>query len=137
MTDKDWINAMAGVTEMDTPHDMQKIMSNERGNAEIRVLSRLAAAMRKYVAAHNGEFPTEISGLVNYLGQPIESSTLDRYEIVRADELVTNLQGDSEWVLTEKAPVNKTFDSRDAYGLKTCHMADMNVTNRWNSISNP
>jgi hypothetical protein len=103
-------------------------------NAELRVLDVLGDALRKYGVANNGQFPHELSQLSPYFRSPIENSILERYEIVRADSLVSELQQGDEWVITQKAPIDETWDGRVTMGMTYGGMADSRVTNRWAQI---
>jgi hypothetical protein len=56
---------------------------------------------------------------------------MQRYEILPATNLIKELQGYGDWVITQKVPVNKELDVRFASGLTRGGMADCRVTNRW------
>ena len=106
-------------------------MSSARGNAELRVLDILHGALRQYGQANNGQFPSALSQLSPFFRSPVEDAILDRYEIVRADSLVSELQHGEDWVITQKAPVDEVWDARLTAGMKYGDSADCRVTNRW------
>ena len=106
-------------------------MSIIRANAEQRVLDILAGALRNYSKANNGQFPSALSELSPYFRSPVDEAILERYEIVQADSLVSKLQQGDEWVITQKAPVDETWDLRFTIGMTYGGMADSRVTNRW------
>jgi len=106
-------------------------MSNVRANAEIHVFNILGGALRKYSKANNGQLPRELFQLSPYFSSPIDDAILNRYEIVRADGLVNELQSGDDWVITQKAPVDEVWDLRQAIGMTHGGMADSRVTNRW------
>jgi hypothetical protein len=116
LTDQAWVASLGGFT-FDTPDDLSRAMAIERANAQGHVFDRLGRALRQYVKDNNGQYPADVSQLVPYLSEPIDDDILQHYEIVRSSDLVTNLQGEGEWVLTQKAPVNPDLDGRAAYGL--------------------
>ena len=131
--DQDWIDSIYPNT-LSSDEECRRAMSTVRANGELRVLDILAGALRKYGAANNGQFPHELPQLSPYFRSPIENSILERYEIVRADSLVSKLQQGDEWVITQKAPVDETWDSRLTIGMMYGGMADSRVTNRWEQI---
>ncbi|HEU0039199.1 MAG TPA: hypothetical protein VFR76_07990, partial [Verrucomicrobiae bacterium] len=131
--DQDWIESIYPLT-LSSDDEYRCAMSIIRANAESRVLDILSGALRKYGAANNGQFPHELPQLSAYFRSPIENSILERYEIVRADSLVSKLQQGDEWVITQKAPVDETWDLRFTIGMTSGGMADSRVTNRWGQI---
>jgi hypothetical protein len=135
LTDHDWINSIGSLT-LAGPDDFNRAMSTVRANAEMSVLDRLQVAWQSYAKANAGQTPTDVSDLLPYLKQPMDDAIWQRYEIVRSTDLVTNLQGDGDWVITQKAPVNAQFDARQAYGPKGGRIASPNITNLWNNIPN-
>jgi hypothetical protein len=106
-------------------------VSLARANAEVRVADILHGALRQYGQANNGEFPRKLSELSRYFKSPVDDAILDRYEIVRADSLVSELQPGGDWVITQKAPADAVLDTRVAIGLTGGRDADSSVTNRW------
>ncbi len=130
LSDRDWLNSISG-HKLDTPDEFGRAMSTVRANAESLILGRLSRALRTYARNNNGQLPTDLSQLSSYLDSPIDDTILQRYELLPATDLVTNLQGDGDWVITQKAPVNADLDVRIASGLNSGRMADSRVTNRW------
>ena len=130
LTDQNWMEAIYPLT-LNSDEEYRRAMSTVRANAEGRVLDLLAGALRQYAQANSGRFPGEISQLSPYFRQPIDDAILNRYEIVQADSLVSKLQRGSEWVITQKAPVDEVWDVRFAEDMTGGSMADCRVTNRW------
>jgi len=133
LTDEDWINSIYPST-LSSDEECRRAMSAIRANAELRVLDILAGALRNYGKANNGQFPSALSQLSPYFRSPVDDAILDRYEIARADRLVSKLQQGDEWVITQKAPVDETWDARLTIGMTYGGMADSRVTNRWGQI---
>ena len=53
-----------------------------------------------------------------YFVSPIDDAILQRYDIVPTSSLTKFLaEVGGDWVITQKAPVNKKFDGRVAIGL--------------------
>ena len=73
-------------------------------------------ALKRYAAANNGDFPADLSKLKPYFESPIADAILERYHIVPAKSLpLTFLQETGrDWVVTQKVPVNRMYDSRMA-----------------------
>jgi len=133
LTDQNWIESIYPLT-LGSDEECRRAMSTVRANAELRVLDILAGALRNYGKANNGQFPSALSQLSPYFGSPVDDAILERYEIVRADSLVSELQQGDDWVITQKAPVDETWDGRLTIGMTYGGMADSRVTNRWGQI---
>ena len=76
-------------------------------------------ALKQYAEANDGRFPSELSQLTPYYQAAVDDAILQRYTIVPAKGL-TFLDGDwkgGEWVVTQRAPVNRKYDGRVAIGL--------------------
>jgi hypothetical protein len=91
----------------------------------------LQTAARKYSQENNGQFPTDLSQLKTYFPSPIDDAILQRYNIVPASTLVSELQPGGDWVITQTAPANPALDWRMAADLTNTRTADDSVTNRW------
>jgi RNA polymerase sigma factor (sigma-70 family) len=128
LSEREWLNSMG---PLDTADDYSKVMSLERDNAQLKIMSRLTGAWRRYTAANGGQIPTDLSQLTSFLDPAIDPSILQRYEMVPSTQLVSELQGHGDWVITQKAPVNAELDVRFASGLNGSGYADSRVTNRW------
>jgi hypothetical protein len=106
-------------------------MSSVRAGAESKIFSKLHEALQRYARKNNGQLPTDLSQLTAYLDSPIQDDILQRYEILPATNLVKELRGYGDWVITQKAPVNEKLDLRRASGLTRGGLAGSSVTNRW------
>jgi RNA polymerase sigma factor (sigma-70 family) len=131
LSNSTWIDA---VDRLATDDDFAGAARILRANAEGQVFSTLWAALRKYGQDHAGQFPADLAELRPYFKTPIDDAILQRYQIIPASSLVTELQPGGDWVITQKAPVNPTLDLRMAYGLTESRTADERVTNRWTLI---
>jgi hypothetical protein len=130
LTDRDWVDAVYP-SRLETEEEYHRALSTLRSNGELRFLDRLWPALDHYLKDHGGRFPADMTQLAAYLNPPVETAILDRYEIVPSRVLVEELQHAGEWVVTEKAAVNETWDVRWAFGVSNGCMADSRVTNRW------
>lgn len=130
LTDEDWIEAVYP-SNLGSDEEYRRAMSAVRVHAELRVRDILHGALRQYGQANNGQFPNSLSQLSPYFRVPVEDAILDRYEIVRADSLVSELQHGEDWVITQKAPVDEVWDPRLTIGMTRGGSAGSRVTNRW------
>jgi hypothetical protein len=75
---------------------------------------------------NNGRLPSEISQLKPYLnqqlGNTLDDATLnaifDRYILLPSDNPASGNPG-NPWIIAEKTPVDKDYDSRAKFGLGT------------------
>ncbi|MGA3145664.1 MAG: sigma-70 family RNA polymerase sigma factor [Verrucomicrobiota bacterium] len=131
LSDQAWVNAADTLT---TDDDFARAARILRANAEDRVFEMLGVALRKYARDNNGQFPNDLSELKPYFESPIDDVILQRYEILPASSLVSELQPGGDWVITQKAPVNPALDLREAMDLNGGRNADERVTNRWTLV---
>lgn len=131
LPDQAWIDT---TDTLATDDDFARAARILRANAEHQVLATLGLALRKYARDNNGQFPTDLSELKPYFKSPIDDAVLQRYEILPASSLVSELQPGGDWVITQKAPVNPALDLREAMDLTGGRMADERVTNRWTLV---
>ncbi len=104
-----------------TDEEFRGWMSAQRGNAEGKFAHIAFLALKQYARANNGGFPTDLSQLKPYFESPVDYAILQRYEIVPAKSLIKFLaEAGGDWVITQKAPVNKAFDARVAISATDC-----------------
>jgi len=130
LDDRTWIGAIYPDT-LDSEDEYRRSMRMARANAELPFHSMLQRALRQYAQDNNGQFVTDLSQLKPYFKSPIDDTILQRYQILPASNLVSELQPGGDWAITEKAPVNQELDIRVAIGLTNSLTADDRVTNRW------
>jgi RNA polymerase sigma factor (sigma-70 family) len=133
LTERDWLDLIYPHT-LETDEAYARAISSVRGNAELKIIDRLHGAFRRYVRDNNGQFPVDLSQLTSFLDAPLDDVILNRYQIVPATSLVSELRRYGDWVITQKAPVNEALDSRFASGLDIGGGAARGVTNRWTLV---
>ena len=103
-----------------TDEEYASWMSSQRSNAEMKFSNIAFKALKRYAAANNGGFPTDLSQLNPYFEIPVEDTILQRYHIVPTKNLPLKFlqEAGGDWVITQKVPVNRQWDSRIAIGLK-------------------
>jgi hypothetical protein len=131
-----WLTAVENMSDDANEDDFKRAASNLRANADGEVLGKLFGALRKYGAANGGQFPTDLSQLLPYLASPIDPAILQRFEIVPASSLISELQPTGDWAITQVAAADPVLDSRDAYGLTDGRHADERTSNRWTYVPN-
>lgn len=113
----------------DTEDGYRQAMSSARGEAEsLFVNAILHPALQQYAETNEGRFPTDLAQLKSYIAVPVDDAVFQRWEIIPGTNFALVL--DEEWVVTQKAPVNKALDKRFFCGL---HGLDQNFSgrNKW------
>jgi RNA polymerase sigma factor (sigma-70 family) len=105
--------------ELETDDDYRRAFGELRSAAESGFGALLQTALRKYLAANNNQFPTEVSQLRTYFESPVDDACLQRYAIIPVGMLKSvTLDDGSKWVITQKSPVDEEYDNRLAIGTK-------------------
>jgi hypothetical protein len=119
LSEDDWIRRVDD--PLVTDDDYRSAMSDLRMDADGRFARKAFPALQQYVEVNNGQFPTDLSQLNPYFEAPIDDAILQRYEIVPTKSLVSSLaELGGDWLITEKAPINKELDLRTAIGTNRC-----------------
>ncbi len=113
LTKQDWLNAAR--PELNSKTDYRRAMSRLRDAAEGKFGHMFQEAVKKYMDANNGEFPTDLSQLQPDFASPVDEAVLQRWEIVPATT-VPNVGVGSSTIVTEKAPVDDLLDNRQIFG---------------------
>jgi RNA polymerase sigma factor (sigma-70 family) len=112
LTEQDWLNAAKD--DLNTDEDYRRALSRLRYAAEgTFITAELSPAVRQYVNANNGQFPTDLAQLGTYFDPPVDASVLQRWEIAPRSTVPSVNMG--ETVITQIAAVDSDYDSR--YGL--------------------
>ncbi len=85
LEEQDWIKA-ARDAKMDTEDEVVKSLSRARTLAKERWIPMLSKALQDFVDANSGQLPTALTQLEPYLGQAIDGSMFERYELVRTGD---------------------------------------------------
>jgi RNA polymerase sigma factor (sigma-70 family) len=114
LSEQQWLDAAMNA-KFDTDKAIRQTLADLRHTAENNFASLAQPALSKYMQANNGQFPTDLSQLQPYFETPIGDAILSRWEILPQSALPNQKMG-SDWVITEKAPVDPEFDNRWAIG---------------------
>jgi hypothetical protein len=113
LTEQDWLLATSEM--INSEGNDRWAFSYLRSMAEGRYLCTMRDAVVEYAKANDGKWPADLAQITPYLKTPVEDAILQRYEIVQPDSLLLPTPI-SNWVLTEKAPVDSEYDLRHMVG---------------------
>jgi len=118
LSEFNWIGAVENLSVTDDEY--RQTMSRLRYEGEIAFSKMAFQALQQYAQANHGQFPAGLSQLRPFFESPIDDATLERYEIVPAKSLnfEVNVEAPEDWVITQKAPVNRDLDHRGAISLR-------------------
>ena len=104
LTEDDWLQAAKH--KLDTDDDYLAVFADLRGRGEDNFLRTVETALRKYMDAHTGIFPTDLSQLKPCFENPPTDEILQRYQIVPANSIPqADVSGQSGgWLITLKSP---------------------------------
>lgn len=133
LTDRDWL----GVVEYDYHRldpDNRHAMGMARTKGRIHFAKgMLISALHQYAKDNNGQFPTALPQLASYFNPPVDDSVLQDWTILPTTSLPSELRGDEDQVITQKAPINAELDQRIVVGLTTWHLG-AGGTNDWGPV---
>jgi regulator of replication initiation timing len=78
VTDQDWLNAAKG--ELNTEKDYRQALSALRGAVENKFVSQLHPALKQYLEANDGKFPSDLAQLQPYFKSAVDDAILQRYQ---------------------------------------------------------
>jgi RNA polymerase sigma factor (sigma-70 family) len=132
LTENDWLKAAQG--ELNTDEDYRRALSGLRGTAETTFINtELSPAIKQYLNANNGQFPTDLAQLRNYFDPPVDASVLQRWEVVPANT-TPNINMGGDWVITQVTAVDEDYDHRFVVGPNGYGSSG---AGDWNSATSP
>jgi len=82
-TEKDWANAVWGA-DLNTDDGIREALSKLREEAQNKFLNEMTgAALKKYLAAHDGILPADLYQLKPYFDVPVTDAMLQRYKLLQ------------------------------------------------------
>jgi hypothetical protein len=109
LTEKDWF-AVGRDAKFETEDDLQQQFLALREKARMRLAPRLRAALSRFVDAHDGQLPLEVSQLAAFSDPPLDPVILARYEMLQRGSLLdVALNG---WLLAERTSFDEARDRR-------------------------
>ncbi len=107
LTESDWLT-VAKDASLQSDTDVRQALSKLRNLGKEKFGIYAAHALDKFIAANNGQLPTDASQLKPFFEVPVDDQALQRYRVLQTGE-ADNLKG--PWALSEKAPVDREYDS--------------------------
>jgi RNA polymerase sigma factor (sigma-70 family) len=105
LEEDDWL--MAAKRKLETEDDFRAAMSELQGRGEGNFLGIMERALRKFLNANKGQFPTEVTKLTPYFDSVPPDDLLERFQIVPSSSLPQGNFGDktNDWFITPKSPI--------------------------------
>lgn len=113
LSEQQWLDAAMN-DKFDTDTNVNHDLADLRHAAENNFAAIAQSGLTKYLKANNGQFPTDLSQLQPYFSSPLDDAILQRWEIVPGS--VNPSVGVGDTVITEKAAVDESLDSRWSIG---------------------
>jgi RNA polymerase sigma factor (sigma-70 family) len=113
LSEQQWLDSAMN-DKFETETNINHALADLRHTAENNFASIAQDGLRKYLLANNGQFPTDLSQLQPYFSTPLDNAILQRWEIVPGS--VNPSVGVGDTVITEKAAVDESLDSRWSIG---------------------
>jgi hypothetical protein len=114
LSDHAWVEAASGKLETET--EFLWAMARLRQSAQLEFANKLSGATSKYLQVNNGQPPANLSQLQPYFESPVSEAILRCWDILPATE-AHSLKGKGEdWMITQKAAVDDSLDSRIGIG---------------------
>ncbi len=109
LTENDWLDA-ARDANLQSDAGIRTALSKLRSLAKNRFAMLAIHALDKYIQENNGQLPDEPTQLKSYFEVPVDETILQRYRMLHTGN-VKDLPKDTTWVISEKAPVDRDYDS--------------------------
>jgi hypothetical protein len=126
LTEQDWLTVAAECKKLDSDNDFRAAFSDLRARGEGRFLDLAKTALGKYLAANNGQFPTDFAQLKTCFENPPIEEILQRYQVVPASSIPqANVSGSpGDWVITLKSPDSNAQSMLSRTGVAFSSQAD-------------
>lgn len=133
LVERNWL-WLAGENTPDTAEGYQLAASLARQMAQENFAhTYLQPALKQYAEKNAGQFPAAIAQLKPYFSSPVDEAILDRWQVLDAKRL-TNLRQNlrtEDWIITQRAPVNRGIDQRLTISLKDFHSFANGAPAQW------
>lgn len=114
LSDLDWLR-LSHEASFETTADTRRALASVRTEAKSLFVTKLADAMRAYLAVHDNALPANINELAALIDPPVETSIFRRYQL--------RVQGKANEypmvydAIVEAAPIDREYDSRWTVGV--------------------
>ena len=109
LTDRDWLSA-AMTADLDSAEGQRKALGAARSIAKGKFMPEMGAALRHYVAAHQGMLPDDISQLAAEFESSPDLAMLQRYQMQRTGRASEVTLGDE--AIVEARLIDEPYESR-------------------------
>lgn len=114
LDDFDWFFSVRH--EIDNEAQMRYTMSSLRRIAERKLTNQMSESLTEFKQSTGKEFPENIQELVPFLDDKMDKEMLSRWEVVPESSLDGIRMSGTEFVITQKEPVDEIFDDRLVIG---------------------
>lgn len=97
--------------KLETDDQVRQLFVSLRSVAENSVANKLGPALRTYVAAHDGQLPTQTAELAAHFDPPIDPALLRRYDMTRTGKLNDVPARERDRLILEQSPADPERDS--------------------------
>jgi RNA polymerase sigma factor (sigma-70 family) len=116
LTEDDWLQAAKH--NLDSDDDYLAAFADLRARGEGNFLRTMEDALRKYLQANNGVFPTDVTQIKPFFNEPPSDAVLERYSIVPSSIVPqNNLGNEGDWLITLKNPDSGALQTLSANGV--------------------
>jgi RNA polymerase sigma factor (sigma-70 family) len=109
LTEKDWFDA-ARDAAFETEEQRRDLLGKLRIQARWRTAPLLRQALQRYVDAHGGQLPEDLTHVLPFANSALSPAILERYEVLPRGKL-THVPPD-DWLLEERTSFDEAQDSR-------------------------
>jgi hypothetical protein len=106
LTENDWLSVAKEVS-LQSEADVRLALCELRNVAKHKFATYALQAVDNFIAANNGQMPTDVSQLKPYFEVPVEDEMLQRYQVLQPGD-GSSLQ--DNWVLSERVRVDPDYD---------------------------
>jgi hypothetical protein len=106
LTENDWLSVAKEVS-LQSEADVRRALAELRNVAKHKFATYALQAVDKFIAANNGQMPTDVSQLKPYFDVPVEDAMLQRYQVLPPGD-GSSLQ--DNWVMSERVRVDPDYD---------------------------
>jgi len=134
LDDEDWLAAVKN-PHLESDVEYRRALSTLRQAAESKVASTFQQGLREFIKNNGKQFPTGLDQLQPYFDSPLDDAILQRWEIT-SPKTVPSLGVGTDYIITQKQPVDDVFDTRYAVGANGFGSTDFLSTETRN-VMNP
>lgn len=106
LTENDWLS-VAKEINLQSEADVRQALAKLRNTAKHKFATYALQAVDKFMAANNGQMPTDIPQLKPYFEVPVDDAMLQRYEVLPTGD-ASSLR--DNWVMSERTRVDPEYD---------------------------